>query len=57
MKIEKVNLLSTECRPRKIAFIKYSNKSYTSNQAAKSDDCFTKALERENSLMSLNFLA
>ncbi len=57
MKVEKINGLSAECRPRKMDFIKYSNKSYTSNPAVKADDCFTKSLNRENSLMSLNFLA
>ncbi len=57
MKVDKINALSTECRLRKMDFIKYSNKSYTSNPAVKTEDCFTKSLNRENSLMSLNFLA
>ncbi len=57
MKVDKINALSSECKPRRMDFIKYSNKSYTSNPAVKADDCFTKSLNRENSLMSLNFLA
>lgn len=57
MKIEKVNGLGMDCRPRKLDFIKYSNKSYTSNPSMKAEDCFYKANERENSLVSLNFLA
>ena len=58
MNIEKVGLLATEARPRKIDFIKYSNKkSYVSNKENCIEDCFNKSLTRENSLVSLNFLA
>ncbi len=57
MKIEKINGLGMDCRPRKLDFIKYSNKSYTSNPSMNVEDCFFKANERENSLVSLNFLA
>ena len=38
-------------------FIKYSNKSYTSNPTKKAEDCFETSMLRENSIVSLNFLA
>ena len=56
MNIEKIGF-SLECRPRKMDFIKYSNKSYTSNPTKKAEECFTESVERENALVSLNFLA
>ena len=56
MNVEKIGF-SLECKPRKMDFIKYSNKSYTSNPTTKPEECFAEALVREGSIVSLNFLA
>ena len=56
MNVEKIGF-SLECKPRRMDFIKYSNKSYTSNPTKKAEDCFAESLVKENSIVSLNFLA
>ena len=55
MNVDKVSLLSMECKPRKMDFIKYTNDKSSANHVV--EDCFNKSLVRENSLVSLNFLA